>query len=354
MRCPVCHSFLSPDDRFCSYCGERIIDNAEPQENVIVLPGREHTITMSESAVRSAEPAAEGASASEQNQRKSWLALGCFAFVSLLVCSFLLFPNWALLVMKPVSEEEVSVDMVYRPFGKVNDFRDGAEPGHLPLDPADGDIENPAKISGDEQDRTDNPLMEDIIAAESAAVDEVSPANETAAADEGQRRNQTAAGAAQAQKGKPASSAQMPPQGNTTSQKDTQTAAEQDGNTTSATSQTAIDSNPTTKEPEAAAPPPEYTITATPMSGTLQVGEEMSFYVTHNFPGAKVYLGQDNFGPELGTYSQSFSWHNLSASFTIRGRSSGAVQIYFFYEDGAGHFIKTPQISINIVDAESD
>lgn len=139
-----------------------------------------------------------------------------------------------------------------------------------------------------------------------------------------------------------------------------ETVTEAPAQTMPAPETTAREPAPPAVAPEAAPPAettaaesePVYTITATPLSGTIAVGESMDFYVTHNYPGAKVYLGADNFGQTTGRYSQSYHWYDFSADFTITGLTPGVVLISFFYEDAEHNFIRSEQITVNIVEAE--
>lgn len=98
---------------------------------------------------------------------------------------------------------------------------------------------------------------------------------------------------------------------------------------------------------------PVYTISVSPLQGSIRVGESLDFHVTHNYPDAKVYLSADNFGETSGLYSQSFQWHSLSADFSITALAPGQVLISFFYEDAAHNVIRSEQVSVSILESET-
>ena len=86
----------------------------------------------------------------------------------------------------------------------------------------------------------------------------------------------------------------------------------------------------------------------------MEVDECIEIHLTHNCPGAAVFLINDAFGWPYGRYSQAYTYEDTSATFYITGFSPGDTLLTFYYKDPAGNVIYSPQVTVVVTNNITD
>ncbi len=94
---------------------------------------------------------------------------------------------------------------------------------------------------------------------------------------------------------------------------------------------------------------PVYRLTVEPLTAAIRVGEELTISLTHNAPGATVFLRNDRFGGDYGTYDQAYSQGEDGAVFYLTGVTPGTTQLTFFYTAPDGTVVYSDPVTVDIL-----
>ncbi len=94
---------------------------------------------------------------------------------------------------------------------------------------------------------------------------------------------------------------------------------------------------------------PIYRLTVEPLTAAIRVGEELTLRLTHNAPGTTVFLRNDRFGGDYGTYDQAYSQGDSGATFFLTGTAPGTTQLTFFYTAPDGTVVYSDPVIVDIL-----
>jgi len=94
----------------------------------------------------------------------------------------------------------------------------------------------------------------------------------------------------------------------------------------------------------------DYTISVSPESATITVGETIQIMITHNNGTVGVFSKTVNYDYVNGTFSQGYHWDNNFTTFDITGLTAGVATIQFYYNTPTDEVIMSDPIQITIIE----